>query len=97
MPFRNYELMYIVRPDAGNEVARERAAHYRDMVGELGGTVNELDEWGTRRLAYPIDDHEEGYYVILDFAGDEEITLEMDRRMKLDDTVIRFMLIKQEE
>ncbi len=97
MPFRDYELMFIVRPDVGNEVARDRAAHYRDMVEELGGTVNNLDEWGTRRLAYTIDDFDEGYYVLVEFAGDEDLTKEMDRRIKLDDTVIRFMLIRQED
>ncbi len=97
MSFRNYELMFIVRPDAGNDVARERAAFYGNLVEELGGDVAEVDEWGTRRLAYEIDDFHEGFYVILDFSANEDITREVDRRMKLDDTIMRLMLIKQED
>ncbi|MFW5896674.1 MAG: 30S ribosomal protein S6 [Bacillota bacterium] len=97
MSFREYELMFIVRPDAGSEVARERTAFYRDLVEELGGTVHDVDEWGTRRLAYAIDDFEEGYYSILQFTGDEDLTRETDRRLKLDDTVMRFMIVNKEQ
>ncbi|MFO7942266.1 MAG: 30S ribosomal protein S6 [Bacillota bacterium] len=97
MSFRDYELMFIVRPDAGTDVARERTAFYRDLVEELGGTMHDVDEWGIRRLAYEIDDFDEGYYSMLEFAGDEDLTREIDRRLKLDDTIMRFMIVNQED
>ena len=97
MQSREYEIMYIVRPDVGAEVISTSVSRYRDLIQELGGSVANIDEWGMRRMAYEIDDHTDGYYVVMQYAGDEALNKEMDRKLKLDDTIIRSMIVKQED
>ncbi|MFO8060749.1 MAG: 30S ribosomal protein S6 [Bacillota bacterium] len=95
MRFRDYETMYIVTPDLGGESIRALAAKYLELINELGGDVTSVEDWGQRRFAYEIDDYTEGHYLIMQFSGNEEITQELDRRMKLDDNIIRMMTVRQ--
>jgi len=94
---RDYELMYIVRPDMGEESAVAKAEDYRQLLEELGAEVRDVDDWGSRRLAYEIDDYPEGHYTILEFWGDSDAVNEVDRRMRLDEDIIRFMMVRQSE
>ncbi len=97
MKFRNYETMYIVNPDIGGESIRDLAGKYLELINELGGEVSSVEDWGQRRFAYEIEDFTEGHYLIMQFAGDEDITKELDRRMKLDDDIIRMMTVRQDD
>ncbi len=97
MVSRKYELMYIAHPDLGSEEVQELIDRYREMTEELGGEVENVDDWGVRRLAYEIDELREGYYVVMEFRGDQEITEELQRRLRLNDNVIRLMIIRDDE
>ncbi len=97
MVSRDYELMYIVRPDVGEESAASMADNYCQLLEELGAEVRDVDDWGNRRLAYEIDDYSEGHYAIITFWGDADVVDEVDRRMRLDESIIRFMTVRQSE
>ena len=97
MTFRDYETMFIVNPDIGNESIRELGGKYLELINELGGEVSSVEDWGRRRLAYEIEEYTEGHYLIMQFNANEEITKELDRRMKLDENVIRMMTVRQDD
>ena len=94
---RAYEVMYILRSNLGAEVISAAVTRFRELTEGLGGTVDSVDEWGMRRMAYEIDDFAEGYYVVMQYSGDETLNRELDRRLGLDDSVLRFMIVKQED
>ena len=64
---------------------------------EANGTVSEIDEWGKRRLAYPINDLMEGYYVLMTFTAGNAIPAELDRIFRINDSVMRSMIICKDE
>ena len=94
---RKYELMYIVKPDEDPERISSLVSRFRDLIEELGGTVENLDEWGDRRLAYEIDDYFDGYYVVVEYLADETLNQELDRRIGLDEAIMRSMITRVEE
>ncbi|NLF34432.1 MAG: 30S ribosomal protein S6, partial [Clostridiales bacterium] len=69
---------------------------FKSLV-EANGTLVETDEWGKRRLAYPINDLSEGYYVLMAFTSEPEFPAELDRILKIADGVIRSMIICKDE
>ncbi len=97
MVSRKYELMYIVHPDLSSEETRDLIERYKELTDELGGEVENVDDWGVRRLAYEIDELREGYYVVMQFQGDQRITEELQRRLRLDENIIRLMIIRDDE
>ena len=72
----NYEVAYILKPELGEEATAALVAKFKAMA-EARGTVAEVDEWGKRRLAYPIDDLNEGYYVFMTFTADAAFPAEL--------------------
>ena len=78
----NYEVLYIIDPSLSEEATAELVAKFKALV-ETKGTVNEIDEWGKRKLAYPINDIEEGYYVLMTFSAAPELPAELDRQMRI--------------
>ena len=94
---RKYELMYIIRPDEDPERISSLVSRFRELIGELGGAVENLDEWGDRRLAYEIDDYVDGYYVVVEYRGDETLNQELERRIRLDEAIMRSMITRVEE
>ena len=90
-----YEVMFILNPELGEEDTQSVITKFKDLVA-ANGEVENLTEWGKRRLAYLIQDFAEGYYVIIDFASDPDFPMELDRVMKINDSVIRHMIIRKE-
>ncbi len=96
---RTYELMTILRPDLGGE--DEFNAYLETLQGFItnqGGSINDIDHanpWGRRKLAYPIQDFTEGYYVLMHFETDPRSIDEIERSLKLAEPVIRYLLIQQ--
>src|SRR5206468_8632074 len=92
-----YEVMYIVDPDAGDE----KIAKLNDAVGKLvnkeGGTVVRMDDIGRRRLAYTIQKKEEGHYVLFEIEGSGQEIAELERRMRVNDMIIRYMTVRVDE
>ena len=88
----NYEAMYILNPALTEEQTAALVVKFKGVV-EANGTVSEIDEWGKRRLAYPIDDLMEGYYVLMTFTAVPAIPAELDRIFRITDGVMRSMII----
>lgn len=92
----NYEVVYIMDPALGEEGIAALKERFKSMV-ETNGTLTEVDEWGKRRLAYPINDLSEGYYVLMSFTSGAQFPAELDRILKITDGVIRSMIICKDE
>ena len=92
-----YEVTYILRPSLEEAEADERAnALVEDVKARGGEVVGELEKQGKRRLAYEIDDVREGYYVTMHFKSDADQQKELERRMRLNETILRALFIKKE-
>ena len=83
-----YEVLYIIDPAQGEEGIAALVEKFKAMV-EAEGTLTNIDEWGKRRLAYPINDQPEGYYVLMNFDSKPEFPAELERVMKITDGVLR--------
>jgi small subunit ribosomal protein S6 len=92
----NYEVVYIIDPSIGEEGIAELIEKFKALV-ETNGTLNELDEWGKRRMAYPINDLLDGYYVLMSFTSGATFPAELDRVFRITDSVIRSMIICTDE
>ena len=87
----NYELLYIIDPDKTEEETAALVARFTDLVS-ANGTVKEVEEWGKRRLAYPIKDKNEGYYVLVKFSSAPDFPAELDRVLKITEGVNRSLI-----
>lgn len=92
----NYEVVYILDPAMGEEAIAAMIEKFKTLV-ETQGTVTEVDEWGKRRLAYPINDLNEGYYVLMTFTAEPSLPAELDRVLKITEGVMRSMIICKDE
>lgn len=92
----NYEAVLIINPAIGEEGIAATVAKFKTLA-ESRGTVAEVDEWGKRRLAYPINDLNEGYYVLMTFESDAAFPAELDRVLRITDSIIRSMIVCKDE
>ena len=92
----NYEALYILDPALGEEEITALVEKFKGVV-EANGTVSEIDQWGKRRLAYPINDLNEGHYVLMTFTSAPELPAELDRVLKITEGIIRSMIICKDE
>ena len=93
---REYEVMFIVKP-MEEEQTEAVVTKFENLITANGGTINKLDRWGKRRLAYEIQDIPEGYYVLAIFTGEPATVKELDRVMKITDEILRHMIVKTGE
>ncbi len=92
----SYELLYILNNDLSDEAKDEAVEKFNAVVTGNGGTVDSVDKWGTRRLAYPINYKTEGYYVLVNFTAPATLPEELERVLRINlDSVIRFMIVKR--
>ena len=92
----NYEAIYILDPAMTEEQIAAMVAKFKGVV-EANGTVTEVDEWGKRRLAYPINDLMEGYYVLMTFTAAAAISAELDRIFRITEGVMRSMIVCKDQ
>lgn len=90
---RNYELMYIIRPDVEQETVQAVVEKFQGIIVN-GGEITKQDVLGKRRLAYEINKHREGTYVLVHFVASSEIVNELERVLKISDEVIRHMIVR---
>lgn len=90
---RKYEGVFIFRPTLEEEVRNEMVDRFKAII-EADGSVENVDEWGMRKLAYEIDDIGEGYYILVEFEAGVEAVPEIDRICKISDNLLRHMLVK---
>ena len=91
-----YEALYIIDPAQGEEGIAALVEKFKAMV-EAEGTLTNIDEWGKRRLAYPINDMTEGYYVLMNFETNPAFPAELERVMKITEGVMRSLTTAVEE
>ena len=92
----NYEVVYIMDPALGEEAIAAMIEKFKALV-ETQGTVAAIDDWGKRRLAYPINDLNEGYYVLMTFNAAAAIPHELDRLFRINDSVMRSLIVCKEQ
>ena len=91
-----YEAMVVYSLKDGEEAAKALVEKFKNLIEKNGTLSAEVDEWGKRKLAYPINDIAEGYYVLVYFAADAEFPAELNRRFNIDDAIMRGMVIARE-
>ena len=94
---RRYETIYIVNPNLEADSLREVVTKFSDLTKKLKGYIVKVNEWGKRKLAYEVRRFDKGYYVVLDFCGLPEIVKELERNLKLDDRVLKYLTVKIDE
>ncbi len=94
---RPYELGFIIPSSVLEQDTKRVIEMVKGWVEDLGGEVTNVDYWGRRRLAYPIEDYREGYYVFLLMDFPTEQIKELERRIKLNDQIIRHLVVRQDE
>ena len=92
----SYETLFIVDVENGEEAAKASVAKFTDIIAKNAEIV-EVSDWGKRRLAYPINDLAEGYYVLMNFESKPEFPAELERVMKITEGVLRCLTIAVEE
>lgn len=91
----SYETMFIVDLDAGEAGVKATVSKFTDMISANAELV-EVNEWGKRRLAYPINDKLEGYYVVATFKSAPDFPSELDRNYNIDESIMRSLIVKLE-
>ena len=94
--FAKYEVLYIIDPAQGEEGIAALVEKFKGIV-EAHGTLTSVDEWGKRRLAYPINDEEEGVYTVINFTSEPSFPAELDRVYKITEGVMRSLIVAHEE
>lgn len=92
---RKYEGMFIFLPSA--EESRVQVMERFKGIIEGNGSIDTVDEWGIRKLAYLIDDIGEGYYVLINFQAEPDVIKELERVSKISDSIMRYMIVREEE
>ena len=92
----NYEVMFIIEAALEDEKKEAAIETVKGIIAE-NGEVEKVDVWGIRKLAYPIQKKNEGYYVVIEFKGNPDLPKELDRRLRISDIVIRHLIINKDE
>lgn len=91
----SYELLYIIDNSLADEAKDALVAKFNAIITDDGGSVDNVDKWGTKRLAYPINYKSEGYYCLVNFSAEPTVPAELERVMGITDGVMRYMIIKK--
>lgn len=92
----SYETVFVASMNLGEEGIAALVEKFKGLIAE-NGTLESVDEWGKRRLAYPIMKQPEGYYTLINFKSNPEFTAELDRIYNITDGVLRSIIVKKEE
>ena len=91
---RIYEALFIIKPDVPDEEVDQRLESLRAQLIAAGATVDKLEKWGKRRLAYKVDKYREGAYVLIQFTAGPETVKEFERRLRVSDIVLKFITVR---
>jgi small subunit ribosomal protein S6 len=89
--------MYIVKPDLDDQAVQQEIEKVGQLIQTNGGQIKKVTPWGKRRLAYTVKDNREGHYVVAEFDLDQAKVQEVERVLKISDTVFRHLLVRQDE
>ncbi|MGO8883701.1 MAG: 30S ribosomal protein S6 [Streptosporangiaceae bacterium] len=91
---RRYEMMVILDPSLEERTVQPSLEQFLKVISSAGGTVDKVDVWGRRRLAYEIDKKTEGIYTIIDLTAEPETVKELDRQLNLNEAVMRTKILR---
>lgn len=91
----NYEMVVVFKPNLEEDQRKVALDRLFDAIN-ANGKVGEIDEWGQRKLAYEINYIKEGHYYIVNFEADPSVIKEVERRSQIQDSIIRYMVIRKE-
>ena len=91
----NYEVMFVIDPTLDDEKKEAAVERVKEVISSEGEVVN-VDVWGLRKLAYPIQKQNDGYYAVIEFKAEPTLPQELDRRLKISDDFIRHIIINKD-
>jgi small subunit ribosomal protein S6 len=92
-----YEVLYILSPTLEDAARETEIDKYKSIVEKSGGTVEAVDKWGVKKLAYPIQHKSEGYYVLMTVTAGASVPAELERQMRIaEGVVLRFLVVKKD-
>ena len=94
---KKYESLYVIVPELNEEETQSVIDKFNGIITANGGEIVKVDEWGKRRLAYPIDYKNEGYYVLVVFESEGNLPAELERNMKNDEKIMRYKVTVHHE
>ena len=94
---RNYETMFVIKPDADEDTREEVIERFKGIITDNEGEINEVDTWGTRELAYEINDYRSGYYTVINFNGKTSIVDELEYDFKIVGEILRHLIVRKED
>ncbi len=92
----SYETLFVVDCSIGEDAVKSTVEKFTAMIAE-NGTIESIDEWGKRRLAYPINDQNDGYYVLVNFKSEGEFPAELERVFGINEYILRSIVIRKIE
>ena len=93
----NYELMYILDSAVDDAAKAAFTENVQKIITDASGVVDKVDEWGIRKLAYPIQKKSEGFYVVIDFQAESDLPRELGRRLRIADACVRHIIINKDD
>jgi len=91
---RRYETLFIVTPDSSEEDLKAVATKFKGVVTDMNGIVTSYEEQGSKKLAYNVKKQNKGHYVLMNFVGLSDIVAEIERNMRLDDRILKYLTVK---
>lgn len=91
---KRYETLFIVQSELSSDDITAIIDRYSKIITDMKGTILKVERWGKRKLAYLIRKQSRGFYILIDFAGKREIVAELERILKFDDKVLKYMSVK---
>lgn len=92
-----YETIYVVKPEVPEDGLKVISEKIENIIGDNEGTLLFFDDWGKRKLAYPIQKNSKGHYVYVRFAGPGTLVPELERRLRIEDKLLRFLTVRLKE
>ena len=92
----SYETLFVIDPDLTEEATKAMIEKFTKLIAD-NGEVESVDEWGKRRLAYPINDKPEGYYVLVNFKADPSLPSELERIFGITEGIMRSLVVRHED
>ena len=93
----HYETIYIADTTLDDDSLKEAIDKFSDLIKKLKGSIVKVNEWGKRKLAYAVKRFDKGYYVVLDFCALPKMVTELERNLKLDDRILKYITVKIDE
>ena len=93
----NYETLFVIDPDLDEEATKATIQKFCDIITNNGGNIEKTDEWGKKKLAYPINFKNDGYYVLTTFKAEPSLPAELERNYKIAENIMRYIVVRLED